>query len=68
MSIWMAVIPGCRRPKVHIAVEVLHALNVQHGHPALALGDQAAEMPATEALMGTPASIKAPAQEPQMEA
>ena len=27
--------------KVHIAVEVLHTLNVQHGHPAVALGDEA---------------------------
>ena len=33
---------GAAHLEVHIAVEVLHALNVQHGHPAVALGDQAA--------------------------
>ena len=33
---------GAAHLKVHIAVEVLHALNVQHGHPAVALGDEAA--------------------------
>src|SRR5699024_9267757 len=27
---------------VHVALEVLHALDVQHGHPAVALGDEAA--------------------------
>ena len=33
---------GAAHLEVHIAVEILHALNVQHGHPAVALGDQAA--------------------------
>ena len=33
---------GAAYLKVHIAVEVLHALNVQHGHPAITLGDQTA--------------------------
>ena len=28
--------------KVHVAVEVLEALNVDHGHPTLALGDKSA--------------------------
>ena len=30
---------GTAHLEVHIAVEILHALNVQHGHPAVALGD-----------------------------
>ena len=33
---------GAAHLEVHIAVEILHTLNVQHGHPAVALGDQAA--------------------------
>ena len=33
---------GAADLEVHVAVEVLDALNVQHGHPAVALGDEAA--------------------------
>ena len=33
---------GAAHLEVHVAVEILHALDVQHGHPAVALGDQAA--------------------------
>ncbi len=59
-------LPGAADLEVHLAVEVLHALNVEHGHPAVALGDQAAGDAGTGALMGTPASISASV-EPQME-
>ena len=40
----MAVMPLLRTGnlKVHIAEEILKALNIDHGHPAAALGDEAA--------------------------
>ena len=58
-SIWMAVMPFLvpAHLEVHLAVEVLHALDVDEGgEGAVVVLDQAQEMPATGALMGTPAS------------
>ena len=52
--------------KVHIAEEILKALNIDHGHPAAASVMRPQEIPATGALIGTPASINASV-EPQME-
>ena len=58
---------GASHLEVHLAVEVLHALDVDEGgEAAVVVLDQAQEMPATGALMGTPASMRARV-EPQME-
>ena len=58
---------GAGHLEVHLAVEVLHALDVDKGgEAAVIVLIRPQEMPATGALMGTPASIRARV-EPQME-
>ena len=64
----MAVMPclGAGDLEVHLAVEVLNALNVDEGGEVVAVLNQAAGDAGTGALMGTPASIRASVV-PQME-
>ena len=68
MSTWMAgdALLGAADLEVHVAVEVLEALDVDHRHPAVPFGNQAAGDAGDRRLDRTPASIRARV-EPQIE-
>ena len=65
----MAVMPlmGAAHLEVHVAEEILEPLDIHHGHEPVASVTRPQEMPATGALIGTPASIRARV-EPQIDA